>query len=268
MRKAPPSSKREPPVFAATLLRDGLFESARHEVGHGAALHEMRNILEISHLAEVIRGAVLIVDPATLLSMLEDGHSHGCWPSKWLTVLYSTTEQSDVRALLECVGQFAMPVILSGHGAPSFRLQELVSEAPGILQSARILAHLAPSLVALPPDLAAHVVGVFASHGGASSLKQLAARSKLSDRHAHRVLVDTGIPSSHRLVAAAPVLRAYDDVADGVMTLGEIVCRHGFGSRRVLRSRWKDVLGVELDDSRGVPLTAELIESVASRLRS
>ena len=227
----------------------------------------VRSVDGLLAIAEHVPGGVVLVRAESFSRPADLHRWRSCHPADWLTALCLSLNMASVSAALSWLAEWPLPILLDQPVGVSMRhdVGALADHAPAIRESCRLLPWFVPRLVAVKPIVAAALIAPYASPQPPNSLKQLAARCRLSERHLHRLLLALGIPSSYMFLATSRVMRAYGEVVRRELSLSEIAHRFGFGSVKTLKSQWADVTGGGLERAHSFPLSDAAVRAMAER---
>jgi hypothetical protein len=260
-------SSRKGAFPVAALLRSDLVGRAVKEFDETVVVTPVPDPQSLRRLVGGLSTGIMLIDPLAML----DHRGLMTWLSEgqpgWLAALYYTADPARARALMSASCESPLPLILSGcYAVTPLAGEELVRQLLAVAPSVKLIPFLSSRLVATPALLATHVLAVFSSPCGATILKELAGASGLTEGTVSRQLHVAGIRWPHQMFSSSRVLRAWDEIARGTRSFGQVARTYGFGTVRTLRRQWKAVMGTDLEKARGVPLSDAIVSTIAERL--
>jgi AraC-like DNA-binding protein len=134
-------------------------------------------------------------------------------------VVYTTLTPAGVTALPRFFGGAMHALLLSGIDDGTTAIRDMIVRLTADAVANLLLDALSRPIERLPAPLVRGIRLLFASPHRFPSVEDLAASASMSRRHVHRLVTDAGLTSPTQLLVTARVLRAYQLLRSGGITI-------------------------------------------------
>lgn len=134
-------------------------------------------------------------------------------------VIYTTLSTAGVAALPQFFGGPMNALLLAGIDDGTTAIRDMIVRLTADAVAALLLDALARPIERLPAPLVRAIRLLFAAPHRFPSVEDLASAASMSRRHVHRLVTDAGLTSPTQLLVTARVLRAYQVLRSGGVTV-------------------------------------------------
>lgn len=140
-------------------------------------------------------------------------------------VVYTSLTPAGVASLPQLFRGGMQGLLLFGIDDGSSAIRELILRLTADAVAYLLLDALGRPLQTMPPPVAQAIRFLFAAPHRFPSVEDLASAAEISRRHLHRLVTDAGLTSPTQLLVVARVVRAYQFLRSGGVTLQEAAVR-------------------------------------------
>jgi AraC-like DNA-binding protein len=188
-------------------------------------------------------------------------------PQDCPVLIYASMDRASLADLIELQRCCTARLLLRGiDDQPELLRAEL--DQLGISSPApQVLRELAPALLQLPAGLRATCIELFGGAKIPRSVQEFFERAGVEERTGSRWMNRVGIVSAERLLASARILRTWDDMHDGTLSLSYVAERAGFGTDRSLSAAYRMFCRVPPRRARRELTTGMFASRIAAGIR-
>lgn len=214
------------------------------------------------------RGArALVVDPAHVTGAALFRAVEVALAQRAALVAYCELDPMTVRRLLELNEQYPMEVVVPGVDDEDVVLARAIEPGRAPTATSMVRQQLAAVIRHLPSPLNSAVLAILCGQPIPHRAADLLAASVESRRTGERRLLDAGLGSPTRLLKCARLARAWDAARERVRDEAFLAEKAGYGSKEMLMSDVRDLVGSSFRRAREQLRTPEFASIVATAAR-